>query len=111
MFNSKSKRLVIIVLDLIIGFIIKCWASKIFPNINDLLLPSFFFVFLLVRIIVDLFLSTVEDQYYKIKVSKDLTAMKHILDMQKVISAKMKEAMLNNDTGKYSELDKIMKKL
>lgn len=108
--NSKTKKLIVILLDVTIGVLVELWASETFPEFKSLITILFFF-FLLVRLVFDWFLDTVEDEFYDLHIKTQLTELETNLEIQKEIKEQMKTALANGDIEGYKKYSKIKKGL
>ena len=108
--NSKTKKLIVLLLDVTIGVLVELWASDTFPNFK-VLITMLFFIFLAARLIFDWFIDTVEDKFYDLHIKTQLVELETNLEIQTEIKKKMKTALSQGDFEGYKKYLKIKKGL
>lgn len=108
--NNKTKRLIILLLDVAIGVIVEIWASNTYPNFSTLWI-ILFFLFLIIRLLIDWFLQTIEDKFYDLQIEAQIAAMENDIELQKTIQRQMLEAIEDGNIGKFKKFDKLKKNL
>jgi len=106
--NNKTKRLIIIILDVAIGIVVELWASNTYPE-HKTLFTVLFFTLLSIRMGFDWLISTIEDKFYELHLNALLSELQANLEIQKEIKTKMKIAIENNDFESYRNYLKIKK--
>ncbi len=104
-FSSKSKRFLIIVFDVLVGIMVEIWASDSFPQ-QKILWVVLFFVFLVIRLSIDFFVTTVEDKFFDLQMEILLHKFQSSLDIQKDTLKQMQKSI---EEGNFEQYEKYLK--
>lgn len=92
--------------DIIIAAALGFWASDTYPKITYIFI-ILFFVSLVIRIWLDFFTETVEEQFFKKYVESKYFDFENNLEVQTIIAEKMKESLKNGDIAGYKEYSEL----
>lgn len=94
--------------DIIIAATLGFWASDTYPTITYIFI-ILFFISLVIRIWLDFFTETVEEQFFKKHVESKYFDFENNLEVQTIIAEKMKESLKNGDIAGYKEYSELKK--
>ena len=108
--SIKSKRLLILLLDILLGILIGCYTSNTFPE-NAGWVVGLFVILLVLRLGVDWFSITDEEKWYADFIQTKMNEMQRDESLQRIIHKQIESAVQNGDIDRYKILDKLKKDL
>ena len=108
--DSKTKKISVIVLDVLLGVLLEAWSSGRYDDYNKHIVIAFVIV-LILRLIFDWFIKTEDEVFYKMHMQEQYLKMSTNLSLQEAIADKMVEAMKDGNIEEFEKFKKVKKDL